>query len=65
MMLSEDIRAVNRLDRNIKRLIKARDLVDLISRENDVSDCDLFFIADKLRKAEEKVRDMRKRIVGV
>ena len=64
MMTSEDIRAVNRLDRNIKRLLKARDLLDLVAQENDVADLDLWQIAAAIQRAEEKVRNVRKAIVG-
>lgn len=63
MMLAEDIRQVNRLERNAKRLEKARKLIELVHETNEVADCDLLFIADKLQKAEKTMIEIRKAIL--
>ncbi len=59
MMLSEDIRECNRLERNAKRLQKVLDIMDMVQKENNVSGLDLTFISLKVAHAQRELVKMR------
>ena len=63
MMKSEDMRAVNRLERNAKRLEKVRLILESVYRENDVSGLDIRFTIDKIINARDSIIEMRDSIV--
>lgn len=63
MMIAADIRECNRLEKNAKRLAKARELVEMVIKTNELSDLDLNLVSSKLEKASAALTAMRTRIM--
>lgn len=64
MMISSDIRECNRLERNEKRLAKVVEILDLVYRENNVSDLEIQLIRDKAERARRTILLVRKTMMS-
>jgi hypothetical protein len=63
MMEAVDIRECNRLEKNASRLDKARKLVDMAIKTNELSDLQLRDVSMKLEIASKKMREVRSSII--
>lgn len=64
MMISSDIRECNRLERNENRLAKVVEILDLVYRENNVSDLEIQLIRDKAERARRTILLVRKTMMS-
>jgi hypothetical protein len=63
MMKAIDIRECNRLEKNSKRCEKARKLLQMVAKTNEVSDLDINNMIFKLGRASDEMMKIRRLIM--